>query len=207
MGALLLLLAVLALANAVRAEHASASWRVFLLRAGSYGAGSALLVGLGMALGGDIRLLLIAAAVAVVCCAVIETDSRWLVIPDVASLVLIACAGLLGSDHWQVAIWGTVLCGGLFLLVKLAFQFLRSVDGLGWGDVKFAAALGALLGPVPGMGAIAAATIATSMLLLHPAVRSAASVEIAGRPAAPLGVGLAASGLAAFVVQQSGMLS
>lgn len=207
MHIILLLASVVALANAVRSEHGGADWRVFVWRAGLYSVGAAILIASGLALGLDLHALTLAACVAMVCCAVVETDLRWFIIPNVASIILVACALLLGRDHWNDAVWGAVLCGGLFLAVKMSFQLLRGIDGLGWGDVKFAAAMGALLGPVLSMSAVAAATIATSMLVLYPLMSAAQTVEVAGRPAAPLGVGLASAALGAFIAQQAGILS
>jgi len=202
----LLIASILALANAVRSEAGGAALGTFLVRVALYAALAGVFLAGGLVVDLPMHALTLMAIVAIVCAAVIEMDLRWLIIPDVASIILICCAALLGPDHWTLAWIGAALGGGLLLIVKLGFQAFRGIDGLGWGDVKFAGAIGALLGPVHTMTAIGAGALASAVLLAYAVARQDAVISIGGRPAAPLGVGLAGAAIATFALQQAGIL-
>jgi len=79
-------------------------------------------------------------------------------LPDRITYPLLA-AGLIwswtmGPGLFRSAL-GVLICGGLVWLVALAYLRLRGSPGLGGGDPKLAAALGAWLGPQSGMTALA----------------------------------------------------
>jgi leader peptidase (prepilin peptidase)/N-methyltransferase len=90
-------------------------------------------------------------------------DVRHRIIPDQTSVLAIpvgvaACWGLswLGSDGWLAlslrgSVAGVLFAGGFFALVAVAARLARGSDAMGWGDVKLVAAMGAFLGPLPGM--------------------------------------------------------
>ena len=86
--------------------------------------------------------------------AVFWIDLKHMIIPDAISLNLIpvgmACsvAGLLPDMNWKQSLFGFVL-GGLVLYVPAAiYEKLRGIEGLGGGDVKLLAMIGAFTGPV-----------------------------------------------------------
>lgn len=83
----------------------------------------------------------------------IDWDSQWL--PDLVTLPLMWAGILLASLGWSpvalsldLAVWGAV-GGYLFLWIMAAlFKLFTGKDGLGGGDTKLLAALGAWLGPM-----------------------------------------------------------
>lgn len=84
----------------------------------------------------------------VVLTAVLVLDVKALVVADlhVVGLLLLALVGPLASP-WPLALAGAAVGGGLLWAVRWAFRRARGVEGLGLGDVKLMAALGALAGP------------------------------------------------------------
>ncbi|ANP45721.1 A24 family peptidase [Candidatus Viadribacter manganicus] len=123
----------------------------------------------------------------VICSFIIETDRRFQLIPDEFVLGLIAIAltfALAGADE---ALWGAGLIGFVFFAVRQTLSSLRGQEVMGWGDVKFAVAIGALLGPMHGFYAVAMAGAATSVFLV---VRARTGALQAG---APFGIGLASA--------------
>lgn len=89
-------------------------------------------------------------------------DVKFRIIPDETSIyavpvVILISAGLqwVGYDGWMGIGWrqsvlGALAGGGFFALVALGALFLWKREALGWGDVKFMALLGAMVGPWPG---------------------------------------------------------
>ncbi len=83
--------------------------------------------------------------------AVSWVDLDWRIIPDVISLpgivVGIAAASLVMPDiGWQDSLYGIALGGGLFYAIGEAYRWLRGREGMGMGDVKLLAMIGAFLG-------------------------------------------------------------
>lgn len=83
-------------------------------------------------------------------------DLETFLLPDIYVLPGIAAAfaaAVLVLNHgtlWQrlsPALWGAGLGAGSFLALHLVWKYGRRVDGLGLGDVKLMALIGALLGP------------------------------------------------------------
>lgn len=83
-------------------------------------------------------------------CYAAAVDLRQMIIPDPVNLAIfvsgIAASFLLGVTGPVSALAGAVLGGGGLWLVQRAFRAYRGYDGLGLGDVKFAAAAGAWTG-------------------------------------------------------------
>jgi len=201
-GAALAGLAPLLLANAAASE-ARDHWGAFALRLPLY---AALALGTtAIAIGARAPLVeaFALATVLVAALCVIETDMRWFVIPDLAVLAIFTAA-LLRPAEWSEIALGAGLTGGMMLVVRYGFLWLRGVEGLGWGDVKFAVAMGAWLGPHLALSAVAAATGATAMFLIYRLLRGGEVERLAGRPAAPLGVGLAAATIGASCLRLTG---
>lgn len=84
--------------------------------------------------------------------AVIDLEHRLL--PQALTLPLlgggVAWSALAGPGL-QTALWGLVVCGGLIWAVGLVYRRLTGREGLGGGDPKLAAGLGAWLGPEAGL--------------------------------------------------------
>lgn len=79
-------------------------------------------------------------------------DFRSFRLPDVITLPLIVL-GLSFNSFSQLrfvniesAIWGTVLGYGVLWILNVLYRFIKKQDGIGMGDAKLLAALGAWLG-------------------------------------------------------------
>ncbi len=96
--------------------------------------------------------LLMLAGVEMTLAAVIFYDARFLVVPDLCN-VLLAATAIIGplALPFREAVFGAALCGGLLGAVAWVWRRSTGEDGLGFGDIKLAAALGALLGLEPGL--------------------------------------------------------
>ncbi len=103
-------------------------------------------------------------------------DLRYRQLPNELTLPLVAlgvaAAEFVGPRLWPALI-GMIGAGGGVWLVGFVFERVRGVSGLGGGDVKLIAAMGAWLGPVPVAQAIAVAALSaviaetTLQLLRH----------------------------------------
>ena len=131
------------------------------------------------------------ALVAVVLAAVVYADLTYLVIPDLYSAALLV-AGL--AAPWRLppveALIGATIAGALLLGLALAWKRLTTVEGLGFGDVKLAAAVGALLGAQAALLAISLSAALAALLVY--ALRLARGREVA--PLVPYGAALALAG-------------
>lgn len=78
----------------------------------------------------------------------IDIDHR--IIPDVISLPGIplgfAASFLLPESEWLNALLGILIGGGSLLLIAWGYQLIRGKDGMGGGDIKLLAMIGAFLG-------------------------------------------------------------
>lgn len=99
--------------------------------------------------------------------AIIYVDARWLVIPDVYSIAL-AVLGLTDPNGpgLLASMEGAAVCGALFFIVYRAFRGSSEAGGMGFGDVKLAAAIGALFGPLHAMWVIAGSAIVSVIMAL-----------------------------------------
>lgn len=81
---------------------------------------------------------------------IIFIDMRLQIIPDVISLPGIVLGFLfsLVSDTvtWQSSLIGLFAGGGVLYAVALSYSLLRKIDGMGGGDIKLLAMIGAWLG-------------------------------------------------------------
>lgn len=74
-------------------------------------------------------------------------DSRHFWLPDRLTLPLLALGLAAGPAPARERLLAAALAGGGLLLVRFAYQRLRGREGLGLGDVKLGAAIGAWLSP------------------------------------------------------------
>lgn len=79
--------------------------------------------------------------------ALLALDLWHLWLPDRLTLPLLALGLAFGSGPPADRLIGAVIGGGGFLLLALAYRRLRGRDGLGLGDAKLMAGLGAWLSP------------------------------------------------------------
>ncbi|MFO1131424.1 MAG: A24 family peptidase [Hyphomicrobiales bacterium] len=116
------------------------------------------------------------------------TDLRHFIIPDLLSLPAVPLGALANiavfhGEDWMAglseSLLGAVLAAGTFYLLRALWFHLRSVEGLGLGDVKLAAVAGAWLGP----GLLAPACLASALSGLL------AVLLLAVRPGRRIGLG------------------
>lgn len=140
--------------------------------------------------GPDLAPALVLAAALV---AVTGIDLDHQIIPDVLTLpgiaVGLAFSLIVGHPRWTDALIGVAVGGGLFFAIIVA-----SRGGMGGGDMKLAAMLGAFLGWRPLLVAILAAVLAGGML----AIWLLAMRRKGRKDAVPFGPFLAVGGLVAL---------
>ncbi len=133
------------------------------------------------------------ALLATILTAMAAVDLACFVIPDlyVGAIVVLALVGPLAPPLAEAAL-GAGLAGGLLWIVRFAHGRLRGREGLGLGDVKLLAALGALLGPRAILWVIVGGAAAGIIFLLLRR-RDAEAIT-------PFGTALAAPALAAAII-------
>lgn len=84
--------------------------------------------------------------------AVAIIDIRRMIIPNWANAALLvlgaANTAFRGTPSALTALIGACIGATAFLAMKKGFMLLRGKEGLGWGDVKFMAGAGSLIGPL-----------------------------------------------------------
>jgi len=79
-------------------------------------------------------------------------DLRHKIIPDVISLpgILVGLAAVslfrLNGLSWKDSLIGMIIGGGLLFLIGVSYEWLRKKEGMGMGDVKLLAMIGAWMG-------------------------------------------------------------
>lgn len=136
------------------------------------------------------------ACLTIACLLIIETDRRHQLIPDPLTLAVLVLAPVAPfGDGAPTRILGAVSLGLTFLLIRQTVTAMRGAEALGWGDVKFAVAMGALLGPFYGFAAVAVAGAATLVVMVAGARGGAVALG------APFGIGLAAATAAVAIIR------
>jgi leader peptidase (prepilin peptidase)/N-methyltransferase len=133
---------------------------------------------------------------------VVYSDISFLVIPDLYSAVLVGLSFLAPWKYApQEALLGLFVCGGLLAVLSFLWHRFTNVEGLGFGDVKLAAAMGALLSAQPGLFAISASAAGALVLaLIFKGLRRTSPDE---PPLVPYGAALALAS-AAFLAKGMG---
>ncbi|WP_204115942.1 prepilin peptidase [Shimia biformata] len=127
------------------------------------------------------------------------TDLLWLRLPDLLTGALLVLALVLAiAGHGPpvlMALLGAGIGGGSFWLIRVTYRTLRGREGLGLGDVKLMAGIGALLGPfaIPLVVLVAAASLLAVAGLRHLTGTARLSAT------APLPFGAALAGAAGLV--------
>ena len=160
---------------------------------------------IAVALGGTPFIIVLSAIILWLSLTLTITDIIWFRLPDPLTGAMLVSAlmwsAITGVPSLNLAIFGAVLGAGSFLVIRLAYRGLRGREGLGLGDVKLMAGLGALVGPhlVPAM-VLVAALGALGAALLRPRRLSATS-------ALPFGAALSISAALLWVLNRSGLIS
>ncbi len=108
---------------------------------------------LAIALGGGTLVLALSALVLWCLLGLALTDGLWFRLPDVLTGTLLAAALLLTfqpipqTPNLPNALIGGLVGAGSFWVLRVGYFYLRGREGLGLGDVKLMAGVGALLGP------------------------------------------------------------
>jgi leader peptidase (prepilin peptidase)/N-methyltransferase len=142
---------------------------------------------------------LLAAALGLTLLASAVVDARTRRLPDVLTLAALALAAILSLLHCvknlEAGLVAAAIAFGLLELVRRSFLWLRRKPGLGFGDVKLAAALAIWLG-----AATAWAVVIASVLGL---IAFAVARPRDGR--LPFGPMLALAGFAVGLMQEAGL--
>lgn len=133
------------------------------------------LVGLAGALLGWLLLALIA----------LDSEHYWL--PDRITLPLLALGIAFGLGSPGERLLGATIAGGLLLALALGYRRWKGRDGLGLGDVKLGAALGAwlgplLIGPLFGFAALLGLALAAGRRTAVPRIPFGACLGVAAFP-------------------------
>ncbi len=82
--------------------------------------------------------------------AVVFIDMRYQIIPDSISLPGIVCGFILslapGGIGWQTSLIGLLIGGGSLYAIALGYYLITRREGMGGGDIKLLAMIGAFLG-------------------------------------------------------------
>lgn len=139
-----------------------ARWRFSVTDAGLALAAAMIVVTLAGSAAHDDARRLIAPGLGLSVLLLILFDMRYRVLPDGLTLP-VAALGVVAAPACGVSLWSALIglagAGGGMWLVGAGFRHFRGIDGLGMGDVKLAAAMGAWLGPIGCANAIALATL------------------------------------------------
>jgi len=110
-------------------------------------------------------------------------DLRWYWLPDRITLPMAAIGLLVAAvdGNGLNALIGLASGAGLFLVVRVAYKMLRGREGLGMGDVKLAAAMGAWLLPAGLFYAIFIAALTGCVVVLTRTLFSRPQITAATR--------------------------
>ena len=139
------LLGFVALHGRCRACGIQISWRYPIVEAATATLFAIAYLSFGATVDGAVAALFLAALLAIT---VIDIEHH--IIPDVISLPGIL-AGFLanvatGRIPWLESLLGVLICGGIFWIIAEASVFFMGQEGMGGGDIKLGAMLGAFLG-------------------------------------------------------------
>lgn len=129
-------------------------------------------------------------------------DLRAFRLPDVLTAGLLGFGFAVSWPDWETAALGALLGAGAFLLLRLGYRAAARREGMGLGDVKLMAGIGAGVGAVDlPLVALIAACGALALAALR-AWRKGRRLRRLGR--VPFGAWLAAAAAAVWVAQRVG---
>lgn len=116
-------------------------------------------------------------------------DLRHYIIPDefsiysvpvgVAGALLVGWLGYTGAPTWQGSVVGALVGGGFLAAVMGVYWLVRRQEGMGLGDVKLLAMLGAWFGPVAIFPILMMASIAGSIVGITVAIARRTGLQLA----------------------------
>jgi leader peptidase (prepilin peptidase)/N-methyltransferase len=114
------------------------------------------------------------------------------ILPDVIDLPGVAIGVLIGATHMGAlypelvlsatlleSVAGALAGGGTLLAIALLYKLVRKVEGMGLGDVKMMAMLGATLGWMPVFPLLVLASVGGTLAGIVVAVKSAKGMQVA----------------------------
>jgi leader peptidase (prepilin peptidase)/N-methyltransferase len=151
---------------------------------------------------GPTPVFLAVAAVVSMILTLIYIDLEWQILPDVIDLPGIVIGLAIGALHFGAltphlilsrtlleSVAGAALGAGILLAISLTYKLLRKVEGMGLGDVKMMAMLGAILGWEPLFPLLLIASVVGSIVGVIVAAKSPDGLQVA----VPFGVFLGLS--------------
>lgn len=141
-------------------------------------------------------------------------DLRWFRLPDLMTGALFLLSLAL-AENLTTALWGAFWGAGSFWALRVIYQALRGREGLGLGDVKLMAGLGAfagvydlpllvLMAALLGLGAVAIAALRghqTGQQQVPPRL----SPSLGAQTALPFGAALAVAAVVLWLMRQLGL--
>jgi leader peptidase (prepilin peptidase) / N-methyltransferase len=122
----------------------------------------------------------------------IYVDAEIQILPDVVTIPAIAIGlalslipasnlapYLLLATSWQDSLLGAAVGAGLLTALILGYWLIRRVEGMGWGDVKMMAMIGALLGFAGVPAVMLLASVAGAMIGVPLALRHEKGMQVA----------------------------
>jgi leader peptidase (prepilin peptidase)/N-methyltransferase len=125
-------------------------------------------------------------------------DLRHRILPNAITIPGIAAGLVFGAvlpPGWVAALVGAAVGGGVLYAIAEAYYRLRGVEGLGMGDVKMLAMIGAFLGPQLTLVTLVLASLSGSIVGVTLIVSGRGGMQAA----LPFGTFLAAGALVAAV--------
>lgn len=151
-------------------------------------------------IGGTVGAMWLMAVVLWTLLALALCDLLWFRLPDSLTLLLLTLAmgytTSTGADFW-LCVLGAAIGTGSFMVLRIGYRLIRGREGLGLGDVKLMAGLGALVGPqdIPVM------VLMGALFALFTTIASGRKLK-ATRPL-PFGAALCAAGASVWLYQSS----
>ncbi len=176
-----------------RCRHCGAAIPPFTLYTEIAAAGAAVLAVLA---GGDAVQMWLSALFLWALLALAVSDLIWFRLPDplTGALFIVALAMAGRSGQLDLALIGAAVGAGAFLALRIGYRAIREREGLGLGDVKLMAGLGAYAGPfdLPALLLIASLG-ALAVALLRQMIFSDRSGRPLGTQKLPFGAALCAA--------------
>ena len=80
----------------------------------------------------------------------------------------LSSAGYVEAIGWKASVLGAFFGGGILILIAGIWWVIRRIEGMGLGDAKLLALIGAVLGPWPALPFILFMSACSAMLVMIP---------------------------------------